>query len=86
MNTRSLARGLGGPVLVDVEAVRSAPRNEVLELNVPDVPRALVALDHKRLVSAVSVNVPVEDVLDSSAVRETANGAAARLVAPDCRW
>ena len=82
--TSSLSGGLGRPELVDVETVCSPTRDEVLELDVPDVARALVALDHERLVPAIGIDVPVNDVLDSSAVRQTADGAASGLVAPDC--
>lgn len=62
---------------------RGATRDEVLELDVPDVARAEVTLDHESLVAAVGIHVPVEHVLDGSTVRQTANGTAARLVAPD---
>lgn len=75
---------MGRPVLVDVQTVRGTTRDEVLELDVPDVSGAQVALDHESLITTVGVNVPVKDVLDSSAIRETANGATTRLVAPNC--
>ena len=52
-----MSGGLGRPELVDVETVCSPTRDEVLELDVPDVTRAKVTLDHKRLVTSVGVDV-----------------------------
>ena len=58
------SRTLRGPVLVDIETVRGASRDEVLELDVPDVARAKVALDHKRLVASVGIDVPTASIRD----------------------
>ena len=58
LNAGTLARLLRGPVLVNVEAVRRPVREEVVELHVPDVARALVALNHEGLVTAVRVHIP----------------------------
>ena len=49
---------LRGPVLVDVEAVRSVAGDERVEDNVADVAGAKVRLDHERLVPAIRVHVP----------------------------
>ena len=77
------ARGLGGPVLVDVEPVRGAARDEVVEDYVANVARAKVTLDHERLVASVGVHIAIEDILNGGAVRQAANRATARLVAPN---
>ena len=83
LNTCARARRLRGPVLVDIEPVRGAARDEVVENYVANVARAKVALDHEHLVASVGVHIAIEDILNGSAVRQAANRATARLVAPN---
>ena len=83
LNTRARARRLRGPVLVDIEPVRGAARDEVVEYYIANVAGAKVALDHERLIASVGVYVAVEDILDCGAVRQTADCATAGLVAPN---
>ena len=74
---------LTAPILVNVQPVCCVPCYEVLQLHVLHSTATSVGLDHEDLVTAVRVDVTIEDILDTGVGTERTNGRASRLIAPD---
>lgn len=71
------------PILINVETISRAPRNEVLEEDVLDVSRAAIGLDHIDLVTTIGIDVAVKDVLDRCIGSQGTHRTTSGLVAPD---
>ncbi len=71
------------PELVYIKTVCCVAGDEVLEQDVPNRAGTAVRLDHVRLVTAVGVDVAIDDVVDVDSGRQTTHCGSTGLVAPD---
>ena len=57
LNTGTTTRSLGGPILVDIEAIGGITGDEVIKDHILYVARAEVAFNHKGLITAVGIHI-----------------------------
>ena len=66
-NTVTTSFCLGRPVLVDVETIGSIVRKEAVEEDIFNVTISAPRLDHKDLITAIRVDIAIDNVLDGRA-------------------
>ena len=66
-NTVTRSFCLGRPVLVDVKAIGSIVRKEAVEEDIFNVAISAPRLDHKDLITAIRVDIAIDNVLDGRA-------------------